>query len=555
MVWGVCKRVLVHHQDVEDAFQATFLVLACKAARVGRRKLLANWLFGVARRAALNMRAVRARRTRHERLCADPPDVPVMLETLRDDVRGVLDEELARLPQKYRLPLLLCGLEGMTHAEAGKHLGWPTGTVAGRLSRGRDLLRARLVRRGVAAPAAALARVLAPETALAAVPPQLVAASVRSATALIVCGKSAAVAVSPTAATLMRAVLFKMFLGRLWTAAAITLAFATTLGGAGTAWHLVSPAKGPVLATTDPASKTVFSAAPVPAVARPNRAHEAAIRLPADPNAIVLRMDRFVDSAPTVGLAVTVYADGRVVAELPQGLNSLSGEALTWYVQNRLRPQQSDAKPPAIRVIEGRISAAELQGLLGFAIHEQEFLDFDCEEVKADIRDKYRSDGNVFDSNDATTTSFRIQTADNSHEASWFRLTKAAWDFPKVERLLQLFALDQRLSRLYYVFLAGGPERIDAVVPKMNELVRDFYRLYPEVPQLTAADLLAVTPSEDGSHTTFTFSHNKDKLVRNPLFEVCFDVPQQGEPTLRHVIPPGPRFRGRVVDLLHSLPP
>src|SRR5260370_16170194 len=103
MVWGVCKRVLVQRQDAEDAFQATFLVLACKAALIGRRKLLANWLFGVARRAALNMRAVRARRTRHEHVCGDPPDVAVMLETPSDDLRPVLDEELSSRPQSYRL--------------------------------------------------------------------------------------------------------------------------------------------------------------------------------------------------------------------------------------------------------------------------------------------------------------------------------------------------------------------------------------------------------------------------------------------------------------------
>src|SRR5262249_54173146 len=148
MVWGVCRRLLLHPQDAEDAFQVTFLILARKAAAIGQRKLLANWLFGVARRSALKMRALRTRRARRAQLCADPPDHPMKLETPGDDFRAVLDEELARLPAKYRLPLLLCGLEGMTHAEAARHLHWPIGTVAGRLSRGRELLRSRLVRRG-----------------------------------------------------------------------------------------------------------------------------------------------------------------------------------------------------------------------------------------------------------------------------------------------------------------------------------------------------------------------------------------------------------------------
>src|SRR5262249_22555061 len=129
MVWGVCQRLLAHHQDAEDAFQATFLILARKAAVIGRRQLLANWLFGVARRAALNMRAMRARCARREQSCGDLPDVQATNETPWDDVHAILDEELARMPAKYRLPLLLCSLEGMTHADAGKCLGWPTGTV------------------------------------------------------------------------------------------------------------------------------------------------------------------------------------------------------------------------------------------------------------------------------------------------------------------------------------------------------------------------------------------------------------------------------------------
>jgi hypothetical protein len=379
--------------------------------------------------------------------------------------------------------------------------------------------------------------VLAPDTVLAAVPPQLVAASVRSATALIVCGKSAAVAASPAAATLMRAVLMKMFLGRLWTATALTAALATTLGGAGTIWHLLPSAERPPSTSAGPAPKRVHSAAPVES---------------ADADAVVLRMDRSVDSSTGPGLVMSIHADGRVVAEIPDGLNSLSGEALTRYVKDRLR---SSARMPKTLSRRPFWFAGELQELLKFALQEQEFFHFDPGAVKAAIRDQYKSDGSVSDPNDATTTGFRIQTADNNHEARWFRLTKAAWDFPKVERLLQLYALDQRISRLFYVFLAGGPARIDAIVPKMNELVRDFYSLYPDIQPLTAADLLFVTPSADGSRMTFTFSRNKDQLVRNPLFEVCLDVPRQGEPTVRYVIPPGKRYRGRLVDGLHSLPP
>jgi RNA polymerase sigma factor (sigma-70 family) len=563
MVWSVCRRALVHRQDAEDAFQATFLVLVGKAASIGRPKLLANWLFGVARRAASNMRATRARRARHEHLCAKPPDIQFMLEGPRDDLGEVLDEELARLPAKYRLPLLLCGLEGMTHAVAGKYLGWPTGTVAGRLSRGRQLLRSRLLRRGVTAPAAVLTALLAPDATLAAVPPHLVAVSLRSAVSIL-CGKSAEVALPSAAVTLMQSVLTKMFLAKLWATTVIMAAFAMSLGGAATIWRLMPSANILPSASAQVAPRPMRSGVPTPPVIsvpgrRPTDAATATasvIRLPTDPNAVVLRMDRSIESSAGTSAVLSIYADGRVVAEIPDGLTSLSATDLTRYAKNRAREQTSgkDLQPPRIKVIEGRISARELQELMRFALREQEFFAFEPDAVRAAIRDKHHSDGNVSDRTDDTTTSFRIQTADHRHDVRWSKLTKAAWDFPKVERLLQLHALDRRLFRVFSVLLAGGPEQVDAVVTKMNELVLPYYRLYPDVAPLTAADLFLVTPSADGSIMRFTFSRNKDKLVRNPLFEVSLDFPRQGEPTICYVIPPGKSFRGRVVDLLGFVP-
>src|SRR5439155_19411498 len=140
-------------------------------------------------------------------------------------------------------------------------------------------------------------------------------------------------------------------------------------------------------------------------------------------------------------------------------------------------------------------------------------------------RAKYKSDGSVFDPADATITCFCIQTADRKQEVRWSQLDKAAWDFSKVEPLLQLHALDRRLSQVFYVLLAGGPEQVDAVVAKMNDLARSYYRRYPDVPPLTAADLFKVTPSADRLRMTFTFSRHRDQLVRDPLFEVSIEVP------------------------------
>jgi RNA polymerase sigma factor (sigma-70 family) len=555
LVWGVCQRLLAHRQDAEDAFQTTFLVLARKAAAIGRRQLLANWLFGVAHRAALNVRGRQSRRAQQEQSRSDLSDVPAPRQIPWDDGRAVLDEELARLPEKYRLPLLLCGLEGMTHAEAGKSLGWPTGTVAGRLSRGRALLRARLRRRGVTAPAAALAAALAPDTASAAVPPLLVATSVRSAAALVTAGPSTAAGVSPAVAALLREVLRNMFLSRLLTTIALIAALTTTLGGAGVLWQR-TPSATPVFAPVGVGPERFRLAAVAPSLApspAPKPAAEPSLRLPTDAKAVVFRMERSVEGAPGPRMVSRIHADGRVVTEVPDGLSSLSAQELTRYAKDRALAADDDRGPQPQKntAIEGKISTRELEDLLRFALHDQEFFDFDEAAVRAAIRDQYQSDGSVQDDSDATTTRFRVQTADGHHEVSWTRLARSAWDFPEVERLLQLHALDRRLSHVFHrqqlLLLAGGPERVEEVAEQMNELAQPSYRLYPEAPRLTAADLASVTPSADGSRMRFVFARYQDtaRSFGNLLLGVAIDVPRQGKPTLAHVLPPQQGTRGQ----------
>lgn len=147
MVLGVCRRVLGHEADAEDAFQATFLVLVRKAATISPRNMVGNWLYGVAHRTALKARAMNALRRQKEQataqtVAAGAPEAAV------EDVR-VLEQALHALPDKYRAPLLLCALEGKTLREAALHLGWPQGTVACRIARGREMLSRRLVRQGV----------------------------------------------------------------------------------------------------------------------------------------------------------------------------------------------------------------------------------------------------------------------------------------------------------------------------------------------------------------------------------------------------------------------
>jgi hypothetical protein len=187
-------------------------------------------------------------------------------------------------------------------------------------------------------------------------------------------------------------------------------------------------------------------------------------------------------------------------------------------------------------VINGRLSAQKLEALLQFALRDQEFFDFDPAEVQAAIRDEYQSDGSVRDSTDATTTRYRIRTADRVHEVSWYRLNKSAWDFPKVKRLAQLHAVDARLGHVFAILMAGDLERLAAVVSKMDELVLPFQERYPGLPRLTEEDLIGVTPLADGSGTRFTFSRYQS--VGKSLFAVSIDVPQQGEPKLHWVMPP-----------------
>jgi RNA polymerase sigma factor (sigma-70 family) len=180
MVLGVCRGVLRHHQDAEDAFQATFLVLARKAATVRRRQSVGSWLHAVAYRLALKARARAERRREVERLAVPAPaDDPVLDLSVRDLLAAV-HEELSRLPEKYRAPLVLCYLQERTQDEAARLLGCSESTLRGRLYCGRERLRERLVRRGLALPAGLSAFLLGRGLHAAAVPAALADAALRA---------------------------------------------------------------------------------------------------------------------------------------------------------------------------------------------------------------------------------------------------------------------------------------------------------------------------------------------------------------------------------------
>ncbi|HTI51942.1 MAG TPA: sigma-70 family RNA polymerase sigma factor [Planctomycetaceae bacterium] len=161
MVQGVCRRVLGNVHDAEDAFQAAFLVLARKAALLQNPDRLVNWLYGVAFRVARKARQKALLRDARDRLSQDMSIPGELLDLEWQELRSVLDDELNRLPEKYRAPLVLCYLCGKTNAEAAEQLGWPGGSISARLAKAREALRRRLNRRGLSLSAGLLALLLA----------------------------------------------------------------------------------------------------------------------------------------------------------------------------------------------------------------------------------------------------------------------------------------------------------------------------------------------------------------------------------------------------------
>ena len=231
MVLGVCRRILADPHAAEDACQATFLVLARRAAAVRSPDRLGNWLFGVARRTAARARAEAARRRAREgRIEPRPPPDPLAEITARELV-GVLEEELLRLPARYRAPLVACYLGGKTRDEAAAELGWSAATVGRRLVRGRAVLRARLARRGLGLPAVLLSTAVAAPAG--GVPARVAAATAEAAVGIAAGRGFPAGVVSPGVASLTRKVLTAMFVTRMTTAAGALLATAVLLTAVG----------------------------------------------------------------------------------------------------------------------------------------------------------------------------------------------------------------------------------------------------------------------------------------------------------------------------------
>jgi RNA polymerase sigma-70 factor (ECF subfamily) len=229
MVLGVCRRILGNSHDADDAFQATFLVLVRKAASIRPAGMVGNWLYGVAQRTALEARKSAARRRAKE---AQVPPRTEMHDDSLVDLRTFLDQELSRLPDKYRTVLVLCDLEERSRKEAAKELGLPEGTIASRQARARDILARRLTRHGLALSSGALTALLAEEAVAARTPLSLVFATAKAASAYAAGPAVAAAVVPQPVADLVEGVLRAMSPSKLKHIALLLL----VIGVAGTGW-------------------------------------------------------------------------------------------------------------------------------------------------------------------------------------------------------------------------------------------------------------------------------------------------------------------------------
>jgi RNA polymerase sigma factor (sigma-70 family) len=260
-VLRICRAVVRNEHDAEDAFQATFLVLATKATKLRARESLGPWLFAVARRVSAGARARALGRVAREQRAARNRAERLTRAEIGDDDSSILYEEIDSLPERYRLPLLLCDMESQTHQEAARRLGWPVGTVKSRQARGRQRLRARLTRRGLSGALGLLGSACAARTARAQVPASLVDSTARIAAGFISTGSAGRV-VSASVSTLvtntLRAMIMKkvtMVMGVLLTLSAG--AFATVLAQAPKPKSAPAPANSaPVGLALNPAASS-----------------------------------------------------------------------------------------------------------------------------------------------------------------------------------------------------------------------------------------------------------------------------------------------------------
>jgi RNA polymerase sigma factor (sigma-70 family) len=244
MILGTCRRILRNEADAEDAFQATFLVFVRKAASIRSRGTVSNWLYGVAHNTALKAKAMNHKRHLKEREAGTVPKREARAE-IGQEAQALLDTELSKLADKYRIPIVLCDLEGRTIKEAARHLGWPQGTMATRLTRGRAQLTKRMTKHGLTLSGVVGVAVVLQGVASANVPMALIASTTNAASLIATTGQAAAVGVvSANVAALTEGMMKTLLLTRPKFVMTLVLALASAVGGWGAYQIRVATLKG-----------------------------------------------------------------------------------------------------------------------------------------------------------------------------------------------------------------------------------------------------------------------------------------------------------------------
>lgn len=467
LVLGVCRRMLTHHHDAEDAFQATWIVLAKKVRSIHRPEHLAHWLYGVARHAALNVRKIRKRRTIREQALGESTDVADHRSTSWNETRPLLDDEVARLPEKYRLPLLLCCLQGYSHQEAARQLAWPIGTVAGRLSRGKTLLKKRLLKRGVVISPSVLSLCLTQDV-LAVLPSEaLVASTLRQLFADSTVGIGGAIQ-SPVLLTIAQGVVNDLF--RIRVMQALVFISGITLACVGVGFGLLAISNN---STSTPQANLVSPTAPLP-VGNPRYVH-----LPADPQAVVLRLTLTDIDGNKPDSELTILADGRV------------------------RGMHYDVRLESVIPLEDRLNPQELQDLMQFAVHDQKVFSLNTQATSKKIKAEYQFDGDLRAPTDSLLTSLEVQTADQKHQLCWSQLSSTEAWFHEVPEVRRLMALYRRLRHQLTLMQAGGEAKTVHVVRAVNEKLK---KTYPRMTEFECKHLAHFAPGEEGMPDRWVFT-------------------------------------------------
>lgn len=457
IVWGVCRRVLVHQQDAEDAYQASFIILARKAHSLRDGRYLSSWLYSVAFHAARNVRKMKQRRRQHEAHSLIEQNAAEAYAEIWSDVEPILDEEIRRLPKKYQLPLILCCIEGKTQAEAGTLLSWPTGTIAARLSRGREMLRQRLARRGVVVSSLMLTGFLTTNNLMGEAPLHLLERCCIPGSLLL--------ADTPVMHSIIEQYHQQFFINQVaWGLGAV---LTLSLAAGGYLYWNSSHEYSPVASLSSGSNQGAV---------KPDPRY---ITLPREPKAQVLTWNKQNNVTSDIEQSVTILADGS------------------------LKMHWTDKETGKSTERELKLSNQEWQELLQFAVHDKHFFQFDARGEWEKLLKEYDFEGDLRDPNDVWKTTIDLQLSGKKHEVEWDQLSSTEAWFHEHASIRELSSLSQRLANYIVIERAGGRK---AVEPVCEELNRQLRRYYPNKMPFTTFNLVNYQPASDAKPAAYSFS-------------------------------------------------